>query len=79
MKFLWKRSTKKREREYSITKRVECVTTPLSRDFAKRWSIVRVKVRGEGGGREGEEDDRSTIPHCKYLPESILRCNKDML
>ena len=55
MKFLWKRSTQKREREYSITKRVECVTTPLSRDFAKRWSIARVKVRGGERRREGEE------------------------
>ena len=52
---LWKRSTKKREKEYSITKRVECVTTPLSRDFAKRWSIARVKVRGGERRREGEE------------------------
>ena len=55
MKFLLKISTKKRERAYSITKRVECVTTPLSRDFAKRWSIARVKVRGGERRREGEE------------------------
>ena len=52
---LWKRSAKKREKEYSITKRVECVTTPLSRDFAKRWSIARVKVRGGERRREGGE------------------------